>query len=63
MNARIEKIPVNLQTIYIESKDRRVGGTVVMNNVLKGIERCHNASIEVIINAAAIKINGEKIVL
>ena len=37
MNARIEKIPVNLQTIYIESKDRRVGGTVVMKNVLKEV--------------------------
>ena len=63
MNARIEKIPVNLQTIYIESKDRSVGVTVVIKNALKGIERCHNASIEIIINTAAIKINGEKIVL
>ena len=40
-----------------------IGVAVVIKSFLKGIDRCHNASTEIMINIAAIRINGAKIVL
>ena len=48
---------------YKDSRDSIVGAKMLISNAFKGIERCHNASTEIIINAAAIRINGAKIVL
>ena len=59
----MEKTAVALHIRYIESKDTNVGAVTVTNKALRDIERCHKASTEIIINTAAIKINGEKIVL
>ena len=59
----MEKTAVALHIRYIESKDNNVGAVTATNKALRDIERCHKASIEIIINTAAIKINGEKIVL
>ena len=63
MYARAEKIFVTCHIRYKDSRDSIVGTDMVIINALKGIERCHKASTEIIINAAAIRINGAKIVL
>ena len=63
MYARMENTVVVLHIRYKEIKDNIVGAVTAKNNVLRDIERCHKASTEIIINTAAIKINGEKIVL
>ena len=63
MYARMENTAVVLHIRYKASKDKNVGAVTVTNNPLRDIERCHKASTEIIINTAAIKINGEKIVL
>ena len=63
MYARIENTPVVIQIRYKESKDSNVGAATLKNSALSDIERCHKASTKIIINTAAIKINGEKIVL
>ena len=61
MYASKEKTEANAQIRYIETKDRNVGIAMVINNDLRDIERCHSASTEIIINTAAININGAKI--
>jgi hypothetical protein len=47
----------------MDKRDRMIGGAIVKKSVLKGIDLCHKASTEIIINIAAIRINGAKIVL
>ena len=63
MYARIENTPVATQIRYKESKDNNVGAVTLTNSAFNDIERCHKASTEIMINTAATKINGEKIVL
>ena len=63
MYARMEKMFVACHIKYKDIRDSIVGANTAISNALKGIERCHNASTEIIINTAAIKINGAKIVL
>ena len=63
MYDRIEKIAVTFKTIYTHSRDKIIGTVMFMHRALIVIDRCHKASIEAIMNIAAIRINGAKIVL
>ena len=63
MYARMENMFVACHIKNKDIKDSVVGANIAISNALKGIDRCHNASTEIIINTAAIKINGAKIVL
>jgi hypothetical protein len=47
----------------MDIRDSVTGTAIAVKNLLKGIDRCHNASTEIMINIAAIRINGAKIVL
>ena len=47
----------------MDARDSMIGVAVVKKSALKDIDLCHNASTEIMINIAAIRINGAKIVL